>query len=259
MNNPIPTTCEQILPLINRHLDGDLNKEDTWKVYYHIQHCESCQAEMIALAELEVDLTQLNEIYETYVLDEQFNEKIQVAIVREERKTILISQWDRLKNTFKFFKPVTNSRLFPISLGAAGSFLFLLVLLPQFSPQQAPVPTRFTVNEIQFNKPEDKVDWNTNQTIAPGESAVFAVSEADKKSFYFRMLASKPVPVVVEHPQDNQNIPLEVNGVRYATLKTPQTNDAIVIRNDGSTPLQVQTHTPRPRAMNIRMNAAANR
>lgn len=255
-------TCENILDLMSRNLDGDLNKSETSEVYHHVKSCMDCQVQMDEMAGLELQLSMLSDVYAAFNLDDQFNKKIAAAITQEERKSLLSSQWRRLKSHLKVFNPLTSSRLFPVGMGAVGTFAVLVTLWSQIPTNQNPNVARFSVEEIPISQAEDAVNWNHEQTISPGQSAVFAVSEADKQSYYFRMDSSKPVPVAVRHQGQNSEEggpqTVTIDGVRYATLKTPQADDSVMIRNEGNSPIRVLTHTSQPKAMNVSLKKAGN-
>ncbi len=247
--------CNQIAELISRHLDDDLNKEERWQVYHHTTCCPECQTEMEELAALEVELSTWSRSFNTHTLDSQFNTKIQASIQSPKQQTLSIFQKGYWKRKFQFFTPLTESRMFPIAATMCGGVLLFMVFWPQLSFNSSPPQQRFSVAEIPFDQSKDRVNWNHEQTIPPGTSVIFSVNQGNQKSYLFRMASSRPVRVIVRH--EGQNLPvinpeqMTLHGVRYATLKQPKINDAVMIQNNGTAPIKVNAHTEIPQAMKI--------
>ncbi|MBF0288015.1 MAG: zf-HC2 domain-containing protein [SAR324 cluster bacterium] len=254
ITNDLP--CEQIAELISRHLDDDLNKEERWQVYHHTTCCPECQTEMEDMAAVEMELSTWSNSFSTETLSPQFNLKIQEAIQPQELKIHSIFKSGYWKQKLRFLPSLRKSHMLPAAAAFAGVVLFL-VLWPHLSPNpQQPSPQRFSVAEIPFDQPtKDMVQWNHEQTVPPGKTVTFSVNQGNQKSYLFRMASSRPVQVIVRHEGQNHIVinpeQMMLHGVRYATLKHPEINDAVMIRNDGTSPIQVNAHTEIPQAMRV--------
>ena len=249
MNRQKTIRCEDALYLISRHLDGDISKEETWQIHHHTTTCSDCQAQMEELAAIELDLSVCHQSLNSYSLDNQFNARIMSALAEEEKNPSLVFSWQQLLKKINFFRPLTQTRLFPVAIGFLGSFLIFFLLGPLFLSSQDSLQ-RFSIAEIPFNQAQDEVQWNHEQTIPPGQVAEFVINKSDQESIHFRMSSSQPVRILVRHNGNDQDI--QMQGIRYATLKTPQINDAVMIRNDGSSPIRVNAHSTRPQQLSLK-------
>lgn len=241
--------CEDILLLMSRHLDNDLSKEETWQIYHHANLCKSCQTQMESFSSVEVELAELNQSYLNYSLHDNFNTKIQSCISQNQHRFPWNRLWARLKGIQRFASFI-ESPFFPLTVGVVGSFFIFIVLLPQIFSK--PQKTRFTVAEIPFQQAKDQLKWNRERTIPPGQSVVYSVNQGAEKSYHFRIISSDPVPVSFQHEdEEKEQIPVMLDGVRYATLKAPKANDRILIRNNGTFPIRINTHTRTPQSFNV--------
>ena len=252
MNRQKTIRCEDALFLMSRHLDGDLSKKETWQIHHHTTACPDCQSQMEEMAAIELDLSACHQSLDSHTLDNRFNAGVMKAIAEREPLPYLVSSWRWLVNKIYFLKPLTQSRLFPVAIGVLGSFIIFFLLGPLFLSQQDS-SQRFSIAEIPFNQAQEQVQWNHEQTIPPGQVAEFVINKSDQKSILFRMSSSQPVRILVRHNGNDQDI--QMQGIRYATLKTPQINDAVMIRNEGNSPIRVNAHSTRPQQISLKPNS----
>lgn len=253
MSRPKTIRCEDAMFLMSRHLDGDISKEETWQIHNHSNSCPDCQVQMEEMAAIELEVSACHQFLDVHSLDNQFNTRVMKALSEKEKDRFLVYSWRQHFKKIKILKSFTHTRLFPVTVGILGSFLIFFLVAPLFLSSQD-ASQRFSIAEIPFNQAQDEVPWNHEQTIPPGQVAEFVINKSDQKSIYFRMSSSQPVRILVRHNGNDQDI--QMQGIRYATLKTPQINDAVMIRNEGNSPIRVNAHSTRPQQLSLR---AANR
>lgn len=248
MPHPQDVNCEQALLLMSRQLDGDLSKEETWQVHHHTSHCAECQTQLEELAAIELELSAFEKSYHAHGVPPQFNTKIMSAIGASQ-KDDLPSWQQRLQEKFDVFMPVLRKPFLPVSVGVMASFLIFFLFSPFFSAQNA--PSRFAVAETPAAPALPSAgQWNQEHTIPPGQIAVISVNEDDQNTSSFRMSSSQPIKVLVRYNGKDQDI--QVNSPKktlHATLKAPKITDAVMIRNEGQSPLKVNAQSHRPRAI----------
>jgi len=72
--------------LLNRSLVGDLTREETRQLYIHLAKCRPCHKEMEELVDLEANLDDLNRVYETFSLEDTFNERVKATLASVENE-----------------------------------------------------------------------------------------------------------------------------------------------------------------------------
>jgi hypothetical protein len=102
---------------------------------------------------------------------------------------------------------------------------------------------RFALHPVEFHSATDKIAWNHQDVILPGQTLHKTVKQGSANSFHFRLKSVGPVDLVIKHetPQKDANSShnFALHGVRYASLRTPQEKDVIVIRNEGDHPVEL--------------------
>jgi hypothetical protein len=80
------------------------------------------------------------------------------------------------------------------------------------------------------------------------------VEAGHEGSYLFRMAATGSTDITIGHPQlAGAQRQMKLSGVRYASLRSPIPQDAIVIRNQGQQPVAVDSFTPAPQAVKVRL------
>lgn len=240
-------TCEQALMLMSRHLDGDLSKEETWQIHHHAAKCPDCQIQMEEMAAIELHLSDYNESYRSYSVSPQFNAKLMTAIAEFQHQKNSQSFWQPWQEKLKFLKPFIRSPFFPVSVGVTTSLLIFFLFDPFLSPQAS----RFTVAETPINQTQqDEGQWHQEHTIPPGQVAVISVKEDGQKSSSFQMSSSQPIKVLVRYNGNDQDIQVtSPQKMLHAILKAPKITDAVMIRNEGNSPLKVNAQSHRPKVI----------
>ena len=215
MNGPRHTqiSCDEALRLLSRSLDGDLTRAETRHLYLHLASCESCHAQMGAIALLAVQMAELNQQYTRQSLDPIFFERIQEAV--------------------RQIEPPQPT--------------------PASAPQPVPQGVRFHVHEVQLYAAQDNIVWTHTQFVLPRDTIRFVVHQGHAQSYHFRLESWGPVPIAVIHEDarggQGASQQLILQGIRYAFLQTPQSGDAILIQNEGAQPLHVKAASQHPEAL----------
>lgn len=76
MGNARMTTCDETALLLSRGLDGDLSGAEAGPMYAHVARCDACRHAMGEMAVLESSLHQLNQRFDTAVLDDGFTAEL---------------------------------------------------------------------------------------------------------------------------------------------------------------------------------------
>ena len=236
-------SCEESRFLISRNLDGDLSREEVCRLYLHLGPCDSCRDALAGMAELESNLEELNRVYEGESLADSFNKKIKDAVQQESapRKTgNLADLWEWmfpqgwLRPAFTGLAGMAAGFLLFFFLGADG------IITPKDSP-------RFVFHPVEFHEAKDKVEWNQSHTLLPGHTLRKTVMKGHHEPYYFRFRSDGPVDIVVTHDipgeEDDPIHKFSLHGTRYASLNSPQQGDVIIIRNEGSEPVQISAFT----------------
>ena len=257
MPNLPDVTCDQALILMSRQLDGDLSKEETWQIHHHTSHCAECQTHLEEMAALELELSAFEESYHSYAVHPQFNTKIMKAVgVSQKGEGLWGGQpWAAGLN---FLKPLVRRPLFPVLVGGMASVFIFFLFSPFFPSQNA--PSRFAVAEtpIHQNSPSAG-QWNQEHTIPPGQIAMVISVEDDQNTSSFQMSSSQPIKVLMRYNGKDQDIQVHSHKkTLHATLKAPKITDALMIRNEGASPVKVNAQSHRPQTIqfvSIKRNA----
>ena len=245
--------CEEALLMMSRYLDGDLNKGEIGQIHHHAIHCAECQKQMEEMAAVELDLAAFNESYEAHSLDNRFNVKIKTSIALQEQKEIRISLWQRLQEKFDI-KPLTDSRLFPMAIGAMASFLIFAIVWPQLQSDPDPIQSPITLVEAPFEQAQG-AKWTHEKTIPPGQSLEIVVQQDGGKVYLLRMSSNGPAKMNVRRSNQNlqevfpQNMTLD--GLLYGTINASKINGGVMIQNQGNVPIKLNAHSHNLKAIQM--------
>jgi len=249
--------CEEILRMISRSFDRDLDKQELLDFYHHVLRCDVCRAQMTELVDQEINLAAAGRCYELFSLPDDFNQQVLTTLAglrstEKRRRAARQVSWPNrlltgLAAAFRHrLKPVA---VFGLTIVVAAVTLSWLLATGYFGV----APARLLVHDVSLQMAKDSVNWNHEQTVPPNYDLYMRVSEYDQQPYFFRLSAAEPVKVFLMHTgeQDNsiKRLELLLTGDRYATLRTPQVNDVVLIRNQGGRPLQVNAYAPHPESI----------
>ncbi|MGK5091609.1 anti-sigma factor [Deltaproteobacteria bacterium TL4] len=249
--------CEEGALLIHRNLDDDLTDAETQQLLAHLEQCSSCQVFSSEIIGIETDFAPLNQLYLSCGLEDHFNKNVMEAI--RQSSIPVPSKVDTLIEFLSsfFFLSIRRFPVFPAAVGGLAGLLVFIFLWQDLPPWVESQAKRFSLQEIPFQSAQEKLEWNHQQAIPPGYEANFVVDQEDSESYHFRFESATPVAIKVNHkgPHTHTLTPkmVTLHGIRYATLKTPQPEDVIDIRNEGQQPIQVNTYTRNTDAIKVRL------
>jgi len=249
--------CEEILPLISRSFDCDLDKQEMLTLYHHILQCRLCRERLAELVVQEKNLFAAGRCYEIFSLPEDFNQRVLKALPGSwpagKKKTVAgVGSW--LTLPVRGLHAVFRQRLKPVAalglLVVVGAVtLSWLWSSGYFGASQA----RLFVHDVSLQMAKDSVNWNHEQTVPPNYDLYMRVSKHDPQPYFFRLSAAEPVKVFLMQTGDDEKTEkrqeLLLIGDRYATLKTPKAHDVVLIRNQGGRPLQVNAYASHPESV----------
>jgi hypothetical protein len=259
--------CGEILRKIGRSFDRDLDKEELLILYHHILRCEVCRAQMTELVDQERNIAAAGRCYELFSLPEDFNQRVLTTLSglqpsKQKKRPAGLGSWlgllvDNLHGAFPHrLKPVVAFGLTMVVAGAVAlSWLWT-------SGHFGAAPARLFVHDVSLQMAKGSVNWNHVQTVPPNYDLYMRVSAHDPQPYFFRLSASAPVKVFLmhtgEHDKTLKRQELLLTGDRYATLKTPQANDVVLIRNQGGQPLQVNAYASHPESIRYGIQRSVN-
>lgn len=131
-----PVTCDHVLHLLSRGLEGDLSRAETCVMYAHLARCDGCRLAMGELAEIEVTLKALCRPYEDAELGEDFHHALMHQLNRLQANPPSTTPTDQLHH---FGQQVAQDARLRLKLAEAANeaaFVELYVQLGQASGYQ---------------------------------------------------------------------------------------------------------------------------
>jgi len=246
--------CDDVTFLISRNIDGDLNRSETIQLHRHIATCEQCRASMSQLSELESSMQNLSTVYQEASLSPDFSQSIHDTLSKKKKQTNIT---DKTTSLFQYWRKwrFFSDNLKP-AFGILGAFVVLslsLLFWQQGMFEQAPSYQRFVVHDIPLRTAVDTVAWNQQHTILPSQTIRLIIRESHSNPYFFKVSSLNSVRFSVDHNQmvgkTNGFQELQLNGIRYITLKNPRADDFVHIRNHGAHPISVKTFSYGPQAI----------
>lgn len=259
--DPQQLTCDAAQFFISRALDCDLERGELRQLFGHLGNCAVCQERLTEFAALESQLLSLNQLYEKRAPGESFDAKLHAAISgasgptetrRPKQSSTGLLTW---LGQWAWVKPAAVAGF----TGVFAGFLLFTVIAPN-NPSQVVAPAqRFFIHPITFQSAEDRQTWGDDVLLPPGQTLRQVVKRGHDAPYHFRIQSQGPVNVVVTH--DNPQIKNDPSyrmqgphGLRYASLQTPRVGDVIVIRNDGTDSVRVNTSAPIAQALEAQLD-----
>jgi hypothetical protein len=260
-------SCGEILGMIGRSFDRDLDKRELLTLYHHILRCEVCRVRMTELVDQESKLSAAGRCYEHFSLPADFNQRVLTSLSglgpsRQKKSTAGVGAWPGL--FLNNFQGAFRHRLKPVAVFGAMMVVVGVVTLSWLwtTGYFAAAPARLFIHDVSLQMAKGSVNWNHEQTVPPNYDLYMRVSAHDPQPYFFRLSASAPVKVFLMHTGEHDNTikrqVLVLTGDRYATLKTPQANDVVLIRNQGGRPLQVNAYASRPDSIRYGIKRSAD-
>ena len=258
--------CEEMLCMIGRSFDRDLDKQELLAFYHHILRCDLCRTRMSELVDQERNFAAAGRSYEHFALPADFNQRVAKTLAelrpsRQKERAAGPGSWlglwlGNVQGVFRHaLKPVAAA-LAVVVVGAVA--LSWLWTTGHFGATSA----RLLVHDVSLQMAKGSVNWNHEQTVPPNYDMFMRVNERDPQPYFFRLSASEPIKVFLIHSGASDKTlkrqELLLSGDRYATLKMPQVNDVVLIRNQGGRPLQVNAYAPHPEAITYGIKRSVN-
>jgi putative zinc finger protein len=249
-------SCDDIIHLISRNLDGDLNRKETLRLHDHLASCAQCRTQLSQISALGGTMDDLRRLYQNVSPSDQLKKTVHDAVSKKKKYHTSNGSF------FLFFQKLRQKKFFPTamipafaSLGLAFAISLNLLLWQQGVFDPTAIPERLVVHEIPLRSAEDMLDWNQHHTILPSQKVHLNVQESHRDPYYFQVSSSKPVYFSVSHNKKTQNSKelqkYHLNGIQYFTLKSPRFQDVIQIHNQGDYPISLKTSSFKPQAIQV--------
>jgi len=222
---------------------------------------------MKELVDQERTLAAAGRCYEIFSLPEDFSQQVLTTLAgsrpTEQNKHVGgVSLW--LGLLLNGLHGAFRRRLMPVAVFGLMMVVVGIVTLSWLwtAGHLAGAPARLFVHDISLQMAKKSVNWNHEQIVPPDYDLYMRVYEHDPQPYFFRLSASEPVKVFLMHTGENDKTvkrqELLLTGDRYATLRTPQANDVILIRNQGGRPLQVNAYASHPESIKYGIKRSVN-
>lgn len=248
--------CEACCELINRNVDGDLQKEEVILLYNHVSQCSDCREFMDEMAMLEADLCLLSASVEVHCLQPDFNRRL-MACIAAQPHPVAVAAWVRVRQFVSHWwhKAFPDVQTAPIVAGVALGMLAVFLLAPTFIQQNSNPTERLIIQEIPLKSAQDSVHWNYRKTVQPGESMKYLIKQDNNDYVHFKMASTGTASLQLQLQALGGKTPLpyqvKLPGIRYASVKTPRNNDAVLISNMGNHPVRIDAYSPAPQSVQV--------
>jgi len=235
-------SCDEARLMINENLDRGAKSEDLINLSHHLQGCDSCDEFLSSLSGFENGLDELRKVYDKLEPDEKLKQSTLNKIsdlardseTRHGSKTFL-NGWSGMT--------IRSHMMTGLSGTFAGVLLWFAIFGLGGNTQES--PSRFSLHPMEFHTSADKVAWNHHDVILPGQTLRKTINRDSKNPYHFRLKSSGPVNIVLSHkPLDGSSMTTHhfvLHGVRYASLKEPEKQELIVLRNEGKFPIELHS------------------
>ncbi len=228
---------EEILELISRGLDADLDRREMRRLYRLVARDPRVVQEMGELAALEEGLA---DWAQRDIDPPPTTDLTTAAMARPERGPSL---WSRLGDWLHSPQGI-SIQPFSFAGGLAVAALAMWIAVPTVmrAPPGSP-PQRLQIHDVQFIDAKARVDW-TNRFIVPAGGATrLSLGSGGEQPLHIQFETVEPVELLVAHttPGSRRDLvqTVTVDGIGYASLTRPLVGDMLTIRNRGQVPVLV--------------------
>jgi len=244
------TINDDILELLSRGLDADLNRAEMRRLYRLVAEDDDVRAEAGALALMEDDFAAFAADLAEAEPGSELSHKIREALAEEQQK-----QPKETKQSGGFLGWLHSPHgisMQPLSFvsGLAVAALAWVLITPaaeQMGIAPKPEIARFQVSDMHFKQAEAEVDWTYQFIVMPGGATRVALDQGDDLPMHFQFESTEPAPLTVAHHSKNRKKPqlhsFTVDGIGVADLKNPLPGDSLVVHNNGQVPVVVYAYT----------------
>ncbi len=228
---------DEIHELISRGLDADLDRREMRRLYLLAARDPSIGQEMGELAALEEGLADWADLTDGPIPNTDLTA---AALVRVENKPALLN---RLSD---WLHSPHGISIQPFSFVGGMAMAALAVWITVPSVTSGPLisaPQRLRIHDVQFVDAKARVDW-TNRFIVPAGGATrLSLGAGGEQPLHIQFETVEPVDLVVAHTTPNSQRDVvqtfSVDGIGYASLNRPRSEDLLTIRNQGMVPVLV--------------------
>ena len=236
---------DNILELLSRGLDADLDRQEMRLLYRLAAQDESIRQEMADLANMEEGMAQWA-ITGNQAQPAQPAQPAQLTDPLPPPFALPASQatlWEKLA---AWFVSPHSVSLQPISfMGGLGVAMLLYIVAVPSSVVVNSVASqpRLQIHDVQFTQAKARVDWTERFIIDPNTATVLTLPFGGNRPVYlqFETVAATHLTVIHNTSDGSRDTfnDFTIDGIGYASLRQPLPGEKVSIRNHGKVPVVV--------------------